>query len=444
LVFSADGVLLTVPESGGAAAPVALPVASARVIRSRPHFLSDNRHFLFHELGPDGGAIFVGSLDDGKAVRIVESNESAAYASGFLLFVRGRSLMAQRLSLDKLQLEGSAETIANDVAPGYLSAHPEFSVSEAGVLAIVAPLEGQPGTLRWFDRSGQPDRELRPSLGTEYLNPAISPDGTRVAANRLDLLTGNWDVWIVDIARDITSRLTFGASQDADPIWSPDGRQIVFASTRNGRRGLYRTSVDGGVPEERLFELDTPDAVVFPSDWTPDGKFILYTQTLEFPGGWQIWVLPLTGERKPFRLMPGHDFMHFAGKVSPDGKWIAYNSFESGIFETFVQPFLATGQRTQVSNGGGVHPRWNANGRELLYWAYPLAGISSVVLDFSGPTFRAAAPRSLIPTPPLTLTDGRPHYDVTRDGQRFLSRQPSDRGRRAEISVITNWLQRLK
>ncbi len=444
LMFSSDGELFTVSEFGGAVERVALPPAGERVVRLRPQFLPDHRHFLFHELGPDGGAVFVGSLDGHTAVRIVESGESAVYADEFLLFVRGSALMAQRLSADRLQLEGSAKTVANNVAPGYLSAHPEFSVSEAGVLAVVAPLEGRRGTLRWFDRSGQPDRELRPSPGTEYLNPAISPDGTRVAANRLDPVTGNWDVWIVDIARDITSRLTFGASQDADPIWSPDGRHIVFASTRNGRPGLYRTSVDGGLPEERLLEVDATDAVVFPSDWTPDGKFIIYTQTQEFPGGWQIWVLPLTGERKPFRLLPEHAFMHFAGRVSPDGKWIAYNSFESGTFETFVQPFLTSGQRTQISNGGGVHSRWNANGRELMYWAYPLGGISSVTLDFSGSTFRASAPRSVIPTPPLTLTDGRPHYDVTRDGQRFLSRQPSDRGRGAEISVITNWKQRLK
>ena len=339
----------------------------------------------------------MGSRDDGRASRLVESDDYAGYASGFLLFVRGRALMAQPFSLEKLQVEGSASAISQDVAPGYLNAHPEFSVSDAGILALVAPLEGQPGTLRWFDRSGQPDRELRPSVETEYLNPAISPDGTRVAANRLDSSTGNWDVWIVDIARDITSRLTFGDSQDADAVWSPDGRQIAFASTRNGRAGLYKTSVDGALPEEQLLELEAADVVVIPSDWTPDGRFIIYTQTREFPGGWQIWALPLTGERKPVRLFGQHEFMHFAGRVSPDGRWIPYNSHETGVFEVVVQPFRASGQRTQISSGGGVHPRWNANGRELLYRAYPRGGIMSAVLDFSGSTFRAAVPRSIVP-----------------------------------------------
>jgi serine/threonine-protein kinase len=215
----------------------------------------------------------------------------------------------------------------------------------------------------------------------------------------------------------------------------------VFASNRGGQFGLYRKAVDGSRPEELLAMIDDRVSALTPTDWSPDGHFVVFSlMTAAVPHN-TTWVLPLGGDRRPIRVLPGSIESHGA-RFSPDGRWIAYGSRETGNYEVYVQRFMASGDKKQISHGGAAHPRWTSDGRELAYWVVP-GGVASVNIDVSGTTLRVGVPKALISTPILTLIDGRTHYDVTRDGRRFLLRQPAG-AQRPAISVMVNWTEKLK
>ncbi len=255
----------------------------------------------------------------------------------------------------------------------------------------------------------------------------------------MDPQTGNWDIWIVDVLRGISSRLTSNPALDADPVWSPDGKEVVFASDREGHLGLYRKAVGGSESEELLASIEDDATSLVPTDWSRDGKFVLYSRFN--PGPWSLWALPLFGDRKPIRVRRSA-FNQYGARLSPDSQWIAYQSNETGAFEIYVQRFLAPGERKQVSGVGGNHPRWTADGRELAYWVLG-RGLEAVDLEFIASGFRAGARKTLIATPILGLIDGRTPYDVTRDGQRFLLRQPAGPPGSA-MTVMLNWTEKLK
>jgi Tol biopolymer transport system component len=437
IVFSADRTLFKVPASGGI--PVRLPLADDAGA-AFPRFLPDERHFIYFASKRGGSSIRVASVDSAESTWLVDSNVPAAFVPpDRLLFVRGTALMAQALNLQRLVLEGEPVTVAPDVSVGVrFDVQATFSATN-DVLAFARPRGGSAGQLAWFERTGHAVGVLPQPADGEYLNPALSPDGDRVAVNLMDPRTGDWDIWLVDIARGVPSRLTSDPAADSDPVWSPDGREIVFASERGGRLGLYRQAVAGSTPAEPLIILDDQSALV-PSDWTRDGKYVVYTQTLT-AGGRSVWALPLVGDRKPVLLLDD-TFAPAAGRVSADGKWLAYASFKTGAVEVYVRRFLVPGQDQQISQGGGVHPRWTKDGRELVYWAVP-GGVDAVDFESDGATFRVGARRTLIQAPVLSLIDARPHYDVTRNGTRLLVRQPAG-PQGAGIEVILNWTEKLK
>ena len=335
--------------------------------------------------------------------------------------------------------------VAQDAVPGSLVGPPgrfaQFSASTTGVLAVTKTRGGIAGQLTWFDRAGKASSSIEQPPGVEYLNPAISPDGSRMAANRMDPVTGNWDIWVLDVARNIASRLTSDPASDGDPVWSSDGKEIVFASNRGGEFGVYRKAVDGSGSEERLATIDGRFTGLALSDWSPDGRYVLYNVGTSPVHQWDLWALPLFGDRRPFPVMPG-GFSPPGARFSPDGKWIAYSSLETGWYEVYVQRFMAAGDKKQVSRGSGAHPRWTSDGRELMYWDAP-RGVESVDIDIYGTSLRVGAPKTLISTPILPLIDGRPHYDVTRDGRRFLLRRPAG-AQRPAITVMVNWTEKLK
>ena len=257
ILFASDSRLFTIPASGGTAVALAMDdSAGGRPHRSFPQFLPDERHFIYHSSSKDGGAVRIGSLDSSSTTHLVDSAYPASYAAPYLLFVRGTTLVAQTLDLSTLALQGTAAAVVPGVVPRSLAALPVFSASGPRVLtARTAGLESG-AQLEWFDRAGRSAGAIPQPRGVEYINPALSTKDDRVAVNRMDPETGNWDVWIIDNARGIQSRVTLDPAQDSDAIWSPDGKDIVFGSTRSGHAALYRKTVDSSEPEQLLAEMD--------------------------------------------------------------------------------------------------------------------------------------------------------------------------------------------
>jgi hypothetical protein len=437
IVFASGGQFLRVASTGGV--PVPIPVTGI-VEPSFPQFLTDQRHFIFHDGPPGpGGTIKVASLDEGEARSLVASDAPGVFAPpDRLLFYRGASLMAQKLNQERLTLEGEPSLVAGNASMGVLfGVRALVSASATGVLAFGRPRGGSVGRLTWFDRTGLSSGSLPQPPDGEYLNPVMSPTSDRVAVNLMDPRTGNWDIWIVDVARGVPERFTSDPANDSDPIWSPDGKEIVFASDRGGQLGLYRKGVGGSDTESRIAIVDGARLLV-PSDWSRDGKYILYDRGR---GARSVWALPLFGDRQPVQVIDGK-FSPYSAHLSPDGQWLAYASLDTDRYEVYVRRFPGPGQKRQISTDGGAHPRWTADGRELVYWAVP-RGIEAVSFEATGSTFRIGPPRRLVQPAVLSLIDARTHYDITRDGRRLLLRQPAG-PQEAGLSVILNWTAKLK
>jgi Tol biopolymer transport system component len=432
VIVAQDDQLFVAPAAGGELRVMTRMKESVPV--AFPQLLPDGRHVLFYSRDLSGGWAAAANVKTGDVRRLAPSNGAAVFAApNRLLYVRGASVVAQTFDPARLALDGEPEVVANGVGPGALVTTPESTIaaSPTGVLAFITERAGRAGQLTWFDRAGRSERSMRPSGEGEYLNPSISPNGDRVAVNLMDPHTGNWDVWMVNAASGLGAKLTSDDAIDADAIWSPDGRDVVFSSTRGGQLGLYRQIVDGAGSAEPLYISKTARWLAA-ADWTRDGKFLVYFEISASPPS--IWLLPLTSDRKPTLLLNG-----WSPRVSPDGQWIAYMSPESGTVEVYIQRFPALGSKQRISQGGGVHPRWISDGRELAYWALP-GGVNAVNI------IRGAAvgeTRSIIQTPVSGLIDSRTHYDVSLDGRRFLARQPAGPPGPG-IKVVLNWPARLR
>jgi len=442
IIFSGDSRLHIVPASGGPPVDVEFPPRTAASGNFFPQWLPDGDHVLYHEETRSGGTIRVGSLSGRTSTRVIDSEYGGVYTPpGYLLFVRGGSLMAQEFDAPSLTLRGRPSVVSANAAPGFLLGRASFNASRSGALVLATTRLGSVGELTWFDREGRPQNAMSPSSGGEYLNPAISPSGEQVAVNRMDPETGKWDVWVVDASRQIPTRATLDGSQNTDPLWTPDGRQIVFGSNRGGRYGLYRKAVDGSGADERLLDLGDADQIAIPTSISPDGQFLLFTVFINAPfGRSEVWILPLTGERQPRPLLKA-PYWQYAAKFSPDGRWVAFASMETGVFEIYLQEFPTGRGKVRVSQGGGTHPRWMAHGRQLVFAAVP-SGLATVDLSFDASGVRIGAPRTLPIDRYSTLMDGRSHYDVGGDGQRFLVRRPA-RQQLPQVTVILNWLDRI-
>ena len=373
------------------------------------------------------GAIRIGSLDSSSTTHLVDSPYPARYAAPYLLFVRGTTLMAQALDPSTFALQGTAAAVIPSVVPRSLAAMPVFSAAGSKVLTARTAGPESSAQLEWFDRNGRSIGAIEQPRGVEYINPFLSTTEDRVAVNRLDAATGNWDIWIIDNTRGIQSRVTLDPAQDSDAIWSPDGKDIVFGSTRRGHAALYRKTVDSPEPEQLVAEMEDFREMI-PTDWSPDGRFILFSPSMAPGAASSVWILPVGSQGRPAPLLKEAGFVQYGAQFSPDGNWFAYASAESGTFEVYVQPFMRAGPKIQVSKGGGTHPRWTKNGRELAY-VLPSAGIAVTDVALEANTVRVGAPTVVVSTPMLQAVDFRTHYDVTLDGQRFLLRRPTDSGR---------------
>jgi Tol biopolymer transport system component/predicted Ser/Thr protein kinase len=439
--------ILRVSAAGGTSTPVTQPdTASGESSHRFPWFLPDGRHFLYATLASgEKNGVFAGDIDsksDPKnRQRVLAGNSMAVYAPpGYLLFVRDRTLMAQRLDAANLQTVGDAVPVAEQVDSTSTAAQYQFSVSENGVLAYISGGTTGATQLTWTDRSGKVASAAGPP--GVYGDFRLAPDEKRIAFERSD--AGNQDVWVMDIARGVTSRLTFDPANDNLPLWSPDGLRILYADNRSGGYDLYVKAATGAGQEEVLVKMGTPNG--FGTSWSRDGRFLMYTvRAAGTKTGYDLWIAPqfperAGGDRKPFPYLQTQ-FNEFGGAFSPDGRWVAYISDESGRDEIYVQAFPLSGAKFQISTGGGVEPAWRSDGTELFYRSAD--GNLMAVSVKSGATFETSVPKSLFPLVVPAGGVGRQSYAVTNDGQRFLV-AASVGEKSVPLTVVLNWPVALK
>ncbi|MBI3765553.1 MAG: PD40 domain-containing protein, partial [Ignavibacteriales bacterium] len=446
-----DSPIHQVPASGG------VPIAVTKLDTSRhershrwSYFLPDGKHFLYFARASFGGvereedALVIASLDGKVNERLMPAKGNVAYASGYLIYLREKTLMAQPFNLDKLEFNGDAVPTAEPVEYDLNYNRAVFSVSQNGLLLYQASNQQGGFQLEWFDRTGK-------SLGkvaepAEYGGVALSPDGKQIAFDVYDVQSRNRDIWLYDIARALKTRFTFDPSVDETPIWSPDGGSILFHSDRKGHYDLFKKTTSGAGVEEVLVE--SPQ-VKFPTDWSSDGKFITYGE-VDRKTKADIWILPLDGEHKPFIFLQT-EFDESGALFSPDMHWLTYGSNESGNNELYVRPFLgADGQpvlnqtrKWQVSTNG-ISPtssvRWNRNGKEIFYFTTDNK-LMSVEVKASGSSFDVGAVSPLFEIKTKGIVA---FVDVTADGQKFLFGTQVGGQTVPPLTLVTNWDKELK
>jgi Tol biopolymer transport system component len=450
---SATTPLLRVSATGGTVSAVTTldPQQSGHVT---PFFLPDGRRVLFAAFGgPDAQGIYLGSLDGGAPTRLAPDISQAVYlpagpgnasgGGGWLFWGRASTLVAQRLDLDRQTLAGDPVTLADGMASIVGALTGGWSVAP-GLVAYRTGAGGQQ-QLTWVDSSGTARGTVGDPDGS-LVRPRVSPDGRRVVVNRT--VQGNTDLWLLDGAR--TSRLTFDAAGDDWPVWSPDGTRIVFRSRRTGAGDLYQTLTNGAGGEERLVAGDQSMA---PSSWSPDGRFLLY-QSIDPQTDSDFWVVPMEGDPTPsvFLKTP---FREVYGAFSPDGRWVAYHSNESGRTEIYVRPFVppvspnsatgtpaaAAGGQRQVSTAGGIMAVWRPDGN-ALYYLNPAGAMMAAPITVVGDGLEPGAPVVLFPTRivggGVDNQTGR-QYDVAPDGRFLINTELDAAGTAAPITLIQHW-----
>jgi len=432
-----DGLLYRIPDTGGSPTPASkLDASRHEKWNMLPWFLPDGRHFLYSAvstpLPADHVTIRVGSLDSPESKVVMEADSQAIFVRGHLLFVRGSTLMAQRFDPRRLTLSGDATPVADQVEVSQAGLLGFFAASESGVLVYNGG-EKPPFEAAWYDRGGKWESSLisMARFATDALE--LSPD-RRTAALPVEE-QNNEDIWLYDVAQGRKTRFTFDPARDTTPIWSSDGRSIVFSSNRKGAYDLYRRAADQSGLEELLY-ADGADKD--PTSWSPDGKYIMYNRYDE-KGSAEIWVLPLAPEQpggalKPFRyLAPAARASN--GRFSPDGKWVVYQSVESGRAEVYVAPFQIQGDpggaKRLISANGGWHPRWRSDGKEIFYTLG--RGLRATEVEIRDRTVRVGAEQQLIDG--LSIQG----YDVSADGQRFLIAARSREVATRPLTVVENF-----
>ncbi len=437
-----DG-LFTVSGTGGVT-PFDLG-PQARLLQSArwPHFLPGGQTFLFMVRSADPAlkGVWVGTIGGGEPTRLIEGDFSARVASGYLLFLSGSALMARPFDVASRRPSGTPGIIAQPVGASS-TAHAAFSASETGVLAYSSRLLPV-SELAWVDRTGRRLQTIAPAA--DYVDFRLSPDGTALALSRTSQQTQAPDIWVLDLVRGTEARVTSATLTETSPIWSPGGDQIIFRANNAGANiEFFRTLPRSGANVDSVWsreqQLQAHGAAlsnVLSSDWTRDGRYVVYHVTNE-DSGFDVWALPLEGDRTPI-VVGNSRYNEMQGQVAPNSQWIAYASDESGRYEVYVQAFPspgAGGKRT-VSRSGGTQPRWSANGRELFYVRGDGTLVSTAVTSL--------APLTLGQETPLFVTDVsgmnayRTDYEPAADGQRFVMKVPVAGAPPPSITVVLNW-----
>jgi Tol biopolymer transport system component len=437
---SAIGGLFRVSVAGGEAQPVTR-VASGQTGHRLPQFLPDRRHFLFYARGsPEMRGIFVGTIDGAEPRRVIDAESAGVLAStGHLLFVRQPTLFAQPFDTDRLEVSGDPFPVADQIAFEGGANVAAVTASPAGPVAYRTGGASGQRQLTWVDRSGKKlDVVGAPDVASLF-NPEMSPDARWVAYNRT--VEAYQDIWLIETARGVLRRFTFGSNSDQIPVWSPDGQRLIFGSNQGG--GPYNLFVKAlnGDSTETLLLQSTQNK--FAMSFSPNGRFLLYRNTGE-DTNWDLWALPIDSGTRPGTPFPvvQTSFQELMGEFSPDGRWIAYQSDESGQYEVYVQSFPVPGARIQVSTNGGSQPRWRGDGHELFFMGLDSRLMAApIAIDGKG-QLQAGLPVGLF----IARTAGGPvpipqkqQYVVSADGQRFLLNSLTDEATTSPITLILNW-----
>jgi Tol biopolymer transport system component/tRNA A-37 threonylcarbamoyl transferase component Bud32 len=429
--------LMRVSAAGGVPTP-ATTLGSADELQRYPVFLPDGKHFLFEVFNGKAGTngVYAGALDGSPRVRVLADESSVAYVassasgkSGLLLFRREGTLLAQPFDPGAVRTTGDAFPVAEQISISGNTDHAAFSVSGNGLLAYGSGGLGlglTNGSLAWMDRNG-----ARTTIGqpAEIITQALSPDGKQVSLSTRTQGEDGSDLWMLDIARGVPSRFTFRAGRSSEPVWSPDGSHIIFAVDNNF---IYEKPANGAGTEELLL---SGGLNIRPQDWSRDGKWLVY-MLAGSKTGTDLWLLPLEGERKPVPYLQT-PFNESDAQFSPDGRWMAYASNESGQPQVYVQSIPAGGSKFQISNVGGGQPRWRRDGKELFFISTDNK-LMAVPLKI-GNTVEAGPPKPVFDFQPIFPSlFGRWAYEPTADGQRFLVLTETGAAN-PPLTVVLNW-----
>jgi eukaryotic-like serine/threonine-protein kinase len=436
--------LYRVSSAGGTPTEITKPDESRSESSHRwPVFLPDGRHFLYLATNFSGAfekkAIFLGSLDSAEKRLIVSTTSNAAYAiPGYLLYLRDNVLVAQRFDSHNFVLSGEPHTISDEVQYVPQIDLALFGVASNGTLVAQTGKGAAKSQLKWFGRSGRP-------VGTVgapgyFGNLRISPDGRRVAADQADPDGRRINIWIHELANDAVTRFTFGSWYDQLPIWSPDGKQVTFSSNRKNYFSMYQKNADGSGSEQEVGNLDVHEQLSW--DWSHDGKYLLFGKNIE------LWYLSFPDGR-PKPLFQAKWTVRNA-QFSPDGRWVAYSTNETGSSEIYVSPFPGATSKWQLSRGGGEAPRWRRDGKELFYLSADgkmmAVAVKTGLPAVAGASFEAGSPVALFQThirQPISYQDTF-FYDVTGDGQKFLINTKVDEANAAPLSITLNWASEME
>ena len=430
--------LFQIAAAGGQPAPATTVARPKQVGHGFPQFLPDGRHFILHVLGsPEVRGVYVGEMGQTEIKRLIEADTAAVYASsGHLLVVRNGKLLAQPFDTRQYALAGDPIEVAAGVAVQQQVA--ALSASAAGPIVYRLGAAGQ--RLEWFDATGK-DLGNVGSRDIDILSgPSLSPDGRRFAIFLRQ--GGNADVWLLDPERGGLTRFTDNPADDIFPVWSPDGTRIAFSSTRAAGLDLYVKPVKGG-EEQLLYQSDKVKAA---SDWSPDGRFVLYT-VADPSSDSDIWAIPVEGARKPFPVVQTKSSDR-SGQFSPDGQWVAYESNDSGRYEIYLQPFSAGGNsdgKVPVTTAGGAQARWRPDGKALFYIAID-GRLMEVPLRF-GANGRSVEPGSPVPrfmsrTPGGAVQPFPRHQFVPYPDGRFAMVVEARDPITAPLTLLLNWTGR--
>jgi serine/threonine protein kinase len=444
IVFSpqAAGWLWRINSDGSGLAPVTNKSfdPSRNVSHRWPVFLPDGKNFLFTMLtfssGDDTRGIYLDSLKaDPK--QLVLSRSNVGYANGYLFYLDDKtSLRATQFDPAKRAVGSDSQVIADQVGYQPSISWGTFSVAENGTIVYNATLGATLSVLTWYDRAGKELGHVG-DIGV-VSNPTLSPDGSRVAIDIADAKANDVNLWLGDLERGTNSRFTFDTTEDVGGVWSRDGNMIAYRSLQAKDTNLFLKQAQGLQPPRLIFSASanahaTDDLI--PNSWSPDDKLLLATLQAASGGSQLVLIQPSSSKMTPFLSTQSSDSN---GQISPDGKWVAYASNESGDWEVYVTTFPAATGKWQVSRGGGSEPRWRGDGKEIFYIG-PKSMLTAVTVD-TRDSFSSGNPTPLFRTQiraTVSSTD-QFSYDVTKDGQRFLVNKYAKPAQVAPLHIILN------